>query len=400
MALIPATLTVNFISNYAGPHRVCWRLNNTGLYDCTTVVTCTGGGAPCSAIINVMVDNDTCDPVIFDGYVQAACEDVASLAGRVVFSSIFIPNPACKGYTLLCESSGIAGANIINGGTGYNPMVPPTVTIAPGPGVGAIATAIVGNAGILTQTITNGGTGYVNGTYINVPAVNITSSGVGATYTVVVTGNVITSVTITDPSALSGPKEAGTGYAVNDTFEFNNTDIGGAGTGGVITVNTLNTGIITFISVPTSGSGYNLMPSITVSAPGAGIQATFTGIFLGCANYNAGYNCDGITRKPNMLLALGESTIVCSPTPPPNPENPLDGLSITQNACCYKCRNYTIEIFGEATIIYTDCLTKDSSKTKVTGSVIAPFTATACIVEGSLLVQSDAIVNITSLLSC
>ena len=61
MAAIPATITVNFTANYAGPHRVCWRIGASGPYDCTTSVTCTGGGNPCQAVITTTVDNESCD---------------------------------------------------------------------------------------------------------------------------------------------------------------------------------------------------------------------------------------------------------------------------------------------------------------------------------------------------
>jgi hypothetical protein len=64
MALVSVTLTVGFISQYAGDHRVCYRLGSTGPYDCSTIVTCTGGGAACSVNITLTVDNETCDGII------------------------------------------------------------------------------------------------------------------------------------------------------------------------------------------------------------------------------------------------------------------------------------------------------------------------------------------------
>ena len=52
--LTPATINVEFIANYAGQHRVCWRVQNLitpGTYACTNIVTCVGGGNMCSTIV-------------------------------------------------------------------------------------------------------------------------------------------------------------------------------------------------------------------------------------------------------------------------------------------------------------------------------------------------------------
>jgi len=396
MAAIPASITVNFTSNYAGPHRICWRVGGSGPYNCTTIVSCPGGGNPCTGVITFTVDNETCDPVVFDGYVQAACEAEGSLSGQVPFTNTFTPNPACKGYTLTCESVSISAVTVTNAGTGYDPLTPPVVSIATGPGVGATATAEVGDDGILTQTITNGGAGYVDGTYISVPAVNITGTGSGANYDVVVLGGIITSITLTDP--IFAAINAGTGYAVSDTFEFNNALLGGAGSGVIITVDSLNTGMITFINITTAGSGYIAIPSVTVPAPGVGVQALLTAVLANCATYNAGANCDS-TSKPNINLALNEATIVCAPTTPPPPENPLDGMTIVQDACCYDCTSYTVEVTsGHSRLIYTDCTTRNQVKTTVTG----PYTGTICMVTGSLLVQfiDGTTAVVTTGLSC
>ena len=65
--------------------------------------------------------------------------------------------------------------------------------------------------GAVAAAITTPGTTYVNGTYNNVPAVNITGKGSGATFKVVVTGGAITAVT---------PVLPGTGYNTGDTFGF------------------------------------------------------------------------------------------------------------------------------------------------------------------------------------
>ncbi len=378
MALVPATLTINFTSNYAGVHRVCYRINNTGSYDCTTTVTCTGGGAFCSATINIMVDNETCDPVEYDGYVQAACEDEASLNGRVPFSVTFTPNPTCKGYTISCESVSVASIGVNVNGSGYDPNTPPVVTVAPGPGVGATATATVSDNGILTANTTNAGAGYVDGTYTNVPAQTLTGIGAGALFTVVVFGGVITA------AAIATPLNGGTDYAIGDTFDFNAANLGGAGGGCLFTVNAVDYGRVIDITVSTAGSGYITTPAVSIAPPVSGVTATATAVLDTCASYNAGNNCDA-TVKPNITLALNESTIVCNPIAPPAPENPTSGITITQDACCYACREYIIEkADGQCVVIYTRCSDKHLVKATITGPYVGTPT---CAVEGSVLIR-------------
>lgn len=103
--LIPATITVNFTANYAGPHRICWRQCGVGSYVCTNIVDCAGGGNACSITISVMVDPETCDPVCFEGYIQATCNPEGSSTGQVPWTTTFTPDPVCKMYTLACDGS-------------------------------------------------------------------------------------------------------------------------------------------------------------------------------------------------------------------------------------------------------------------------------------------------------
>lgn len=106
MALVPATITVNFTSNYTGDHRVCYRLGGVGPYDCTTVVTCLGGGFACSASISILVDDAACTDYNYDGYVQAICEDEGSLVGRVAWTATYSPTNACKSIVFTCTAPG------------------------------------------------------------------------------------------------------------------------------------------------------------------------------------------------------------------------------------------------------------------------------------------------------
>lgn len=162
MAATPATLTVNFVANYAGPHRVCYRIGGSGPYTCITV-NCTGGGAQCSQDISVMVDNETCDVINFNGYAQAACLDINSTTDRIPFSYDFTPNPSCKRYIVTCANVGLESITVTGGGSGYDPISPPSVIISGGGGSGATATAVVSGGGVVTGiTLNTPGTGYTS----------------------------------------------------------------------------------------------------------------------------------------------------------------------------------------------------------------------------------------------
>ena len=99
--LTSATITVDFLANYDGPHRACWRVQGSGNdYVCTNIVTCAGGGNPCQALINVMVDPESCTDTIFEGYIQATCQIEGSSIDQVPFEVTYTPTPSCNMYTL------------------------------------------------------------------------------------------------------------------------------------------------------------------------------------------------------------------------------------------------------------------------------------------------------------
>ena len=99
--LTPATITVEFLGNYEGPHRVCWRVQGSGNpYVCTNIVNCSGGGNVCTAEISIMVDTELCTPTIFEGYIQATCNLETSPTGQVPFTVTYTPTPSCNAYIL------------------------------------------------------------------------------------------------------------------------------------------------------------------------------------------------------------------------------------------------------------------------------------------------------------
>ena len=101
---------------------------------------------------------------------------------------------------------------------------------------------VQGMVSTISATIT-GGSLYTNGSYENVPLTG--GSGSGATATIVVSGQVVTSVTITN---------GGQFYVVGDTLSCSNSYIGGSGSGFQVTVATVGN------STGTSWLGDNFDP--------------------------------------------------------------------------------------------------------------------------------------------
>lgn len=375
MAPISASITVSFVSNYAGPHRVCWRTGGVGPYDCSTLVTCLGGGNLCSVDVPITVDNETCDEVEFDGYVQAACEVEGSLNGRVTFEATFTPDPTCDSYQILCNSVGVAVITVDNAGSGYNPASPPAVGITGGGGSGATATAVVGAGGVKTWTITNGGAGYDSGgsaIFLNEPATG--GTGTGATFDVTVTAGVITSISLS--SAGTSP---GASYLVSDTLSFGN--LGGTGGGtAVITVDSLNTSEVQYITVGASGTGYSSVPVVAIDpSPGWGgfpaVQATAEVTRMtSCAEWTT-TNCDGDSESfPSV--DVGTSYIMCRAAAP----SPPGAYTVTPTGCCYDCVSVTFEATEtNVSFRYLDCETR----TVVSITLVVDTPQTVCAVNNS-----------------
>jgi hypothetical protein len=51
-----------------------------------------------------MVDPESCDPVCYEGYIQAACNDITSDIGKVPFTVTYTPTPTCVGWTITCNN--------------------------------------------------------------------------------------------------------------------------------------------------------------------------------------------------------------------------------------------------------------------------------------------------------
>jgi hypothetical protein len=109
--------------------------------------------------------------------------------------------------------------------------------------LGVAAASLNSNNSIKTKTITNGGSGYAGGftqMFASVPLTNISGTGTGAIADISVVSGVVSAVTITN---------AGSGYAVNNTLTASNTNLGGTGSGLVITIDSVYIGSGALITV-------------------------------------------------------------------------------------------------------------------------------------------------------
>jgi hypothetical protein len=108
-----------------------------------------------------MVDNETCDTVQYEGYVQPTCFDEVSMDGRVPFSSDFVPDPVCKKWVITCNDGPVAAINVQNGGSGYTASFPVAIV---GSGGGATGTANVAGGVVVSITVDTPGSGYTSAT--------------------------------------------------------------------------------------------------------------------------------------------------------------------------------------------------------------------------------------------
>ena len=110
--------------------------------------------------------------------------------------------------------------------------------------------------GVKTTGTLTPGTGYATpGTYTAVPLTG--GSGSGAKATIVVSGGVVTSVTITTQGA---------NYVVGDSLSASNTNLGGSGSGFAIAVQTITGWSTTTISGTNTLTGGSLNPSALITA--------------------------------------------------------------------------------------------------------------------------------------
>jgi Bacterial Ig domain len=234
-------------------------------YTSAPTVTITGGGATTDA---------TATATVFGGVVTGFTV-VTPGAGYTSQPVISVSSP----------STGVVTAyNLSNGGSGYDPLNPPKVTITGGGAtVNATATATVTGGSITAITPVTPGVGYNSQ-----PLVTISSGdNAMATATMKVTGGFVTN--------------GGAGYTTPPTV----TITGGGGAGATATA-TVSGGVVSGIVIGANGAGYTSAPSVTLSGGGGtGATAIVSMSVAGVTVTNAGSN---YTSAPTVLIDSGGDT--------------------------------------------------------------------------------------------
>lgn len=381
MAIVNATITVDFTANYTGDHRVCFRIQGSGdPYDCTTIVNCTGGGAACQAIITTPVNTTSCDgTVTFEGYVQAACEDVLSTNGRLGWTADFVPNPICNRVELECSFGEIASITITDNGQLYDVADTVVITrdVADTQTTDAIISINTQGTGVINSisSLAAAGSGYIATEVLTV--VDGGGSGTGATITIDTIGGSgeITGYTLTTN---------GTQYVGPFTFT------GGSGVGADFNI-VENTdynayqGILTFTI--TNGGAYDIAPTISITTvTGSGFVGTVN--IADCPVWNTiGTDCNAATVNLASGLPHGNTVAVCL-------DDNLwagkpDEYTATQTGCCIPadtagdaCYDYHLNNTSGAPINvqYTACNGIDTTVAVPATTLIA-----VCAVDGGVV---------------
>ena len=310
MALVTATITIDFTANYAGTHRICWRIQGSGdPYDCATTVNCVGSGATCQAIINPTVNTTSCDgTVVFEGYIQAACEDILSVSGRLVWTADFVPNQVCDKFNITCEigTATNPGGWLTDRGENYIALDP------------IILTRQLGDTQILDAivNVATVGDGVIN----SVPGLQAPGTGYAATDTIDIAGVAGAGAFITVDSTIGGGEIAtftltngGAGYIGPLTFAVTS----GAGVGGSFDitegVDYNDFGSILTLNISNAGL-YSIKPTVSVTS-GTGSGALFTEAELTkCPEWLAlGNDCIGSTPVDvlDQTLSVGSTFSTC-----------------------------------------------------------------------------------------
>jgi hypothetical protein len=142
---INASISVSWVALYTGLHNVYYKLSTDSVYNLAGTSNCSVNN-PCSLNFLISVENESCDTLTYDVYVQPQCfliDGVSPPEGRVEEQIQFIPSPACKKYTYTCESVGIDTVDVNVGGD-YNT-----------PGLGPISVNAVSGGAVFDVTFDN-----------------------------------------------------------------------------------------------------------------------------------------------------------------------------------------------------------------------------------------------------
>lgn len=413
MATQIATIIVNFNSNYAGCHRLFWRKGGAGPYTGPIEATppCTGGGAPCSITFYDIVDTESCDNVVYDGYVQACCEPVSSLIGRIPWTTSFTPSPTCFPVTITCYATEVLSIEVTTENTTFY-AVPPAVTLIGG-GFSSLATAdaIIGTGEITNLLILVPGTGpdVAPGSYGPVGGINIVGSGTAV------------QVTATSLNSVVGPPYPSGGFtylntitlvsssadwSVGDTFEIDPSSIGNIA-GVLIEVGATDEGKIIGFTITDPGAGYTTPPLVSISPQDPGDPFAAEVFLAPCPNgWTVGPNCDGVDYSAFPIEPkIGQSFSMC-----------FDGGGITSGSlpgeyqsavnttdCCTTCVRVQFQNLGAAPVdvSWLDCDVNSATYKDVISDTVPAFGAliVCCAVENSWALE-DTTVTVAVLGPC
>lgn len=402
MTPVNGALTITWINQYVGNHRVCYRkvapvpldpsepCNSLTGYCCIIVNCPNPPGSTNTAVIPVLVDNDSCDDVEWQVYVQATCEDVTSTNGQVFVTPniTFTPTTTCLAQSFTCAEVPLIGFEITNDGRenpsggGYNG----TESVSVGGDLSGSLDIGIGDPNDLF--ITNPGSGAAtDGVYNNVPLTG--GSGTGATATVTITGGVVAAVTSLG-TALT-PYNVGDPLGVDQTFAP-----GLAGlVGEIITV--LEVDFKTVIGInytPTPGTLYSTPPTVVIGPPTVGTgQATAVALLGNCPDgWDAGTNCPGDTLGAFPIeTALGVTFNICYDDGIYNGIDDMTSLGFilgNPSECCFDCVDYTLSNTSGSSIDYSYVRCQDKtidSATLLNGASIT----VECVVNNSLNMTAD-----------
>jgi hypothetical protein len=233
---------------------------STGTYSNIALTGGTGSGARADITVGVggdvtavtltsrgigytVADSMSADAISLGGYTNGVDTTGTVVGGSNYTNGTFTNVPLTGGTgsgaraTIVVSSNAVSTVTITNKGNGYT--VADSLSCSP---------AVIGS-GIQTLGTVTGGSAYTNGTYTGVTLTG--GSGVGAVATIVVAGNIVTTVTITS---------RGRGFVVGNIMSANSTDIGGTGSGFVVPVSAVyaSTGFSVPVSTVVSSSGFSI----------------------------------------------------------------------------------------------------------------------------------------------
>jgi len=348
-----ATLTINYIANYAGNHRICYRQVGTTNYCCLTDVVAATGPQTFTIDFSVPADycfgtanqvvtpvETACGPYAYEGYIQPICEPESSLLSRTPFGPItFTQDPTCLSYEIECITTDIQAINLGFAGEAYLSI--PTITFTGGTcGVAPAASVNTMQAFNVQLPFLNTSTAYspldiltiVGGTGTPITLQVITVDGGGKILTFNVTNDGSYTV-LPGTSGIAASGGTGTGATFDINYEVES-----------ITVGTLGTAC----DGPVAGTFVGGTPEV---------PATIEVIMDPCTVF-ASPSCGAVQ---NVEGEIGVPVIFCESTG--LPIIPADYTVTPVDTCC-DCSRVTAVVTGAAGSIlpyyyYTDYATKN-----------------------------------------